>query len=1213
MADKMSLGGNLQLPTAEAPVHVHVSGEKKLQEALNTIAELGERVDRVTQRWSEATAEAREFERQLNELKEDTGLAEKEAELEKFQDTAARAVEEFNAFVKAMKLNPSDYSIQEYASEIEDGTKTLSEAIERVNQEFGHLIEFNWQQSKAFDVERIQDFTDTLQHLCDTIVEVRDKISSMERDGVKTISDVGTVSGESATEIETLVQKIQELSSNNLNGAGIKSVIDGVAPGINSIVDKLSDFGDKGSTAVEQISSKLQEMIGLLGQINQKSMSLQGVFQQGGGQFKTDAIELGLVKDEAKELIGILEELRRVITSEVKLGGLPQGTDLRPFMDASNRVKDTWEYLAKIDTSTTVSGVHKVTAEVEGLVNAFRGIYGSARKSGQTLTDIDWSGYSEAVKNLDEYRAKTQEIRNKIQDALIESSKSTSGDELSKPVVEATEREKEALVDVNSVATEHTPIMEQAALAEKQKAEASKVLVDSVKEETGAMVEATAETKHHVDVMADAEKIAEDFGNLEGKIDLGLQERNIDTLKASLKGSGVENEFIAKIADGFTNIGGQITDVKTEWQDLGTTGQHISRVIINAMDEVGNTIQRVVRYVQYVNNEGVTSWIPEMSGSATIKGTNPVASAKAAAKSANAERAKEEKDAFNDAKVAVKEYYAALGELAKKQDGVALNGGRWEPVSEQYKNLADTLNRTKVAFDLVTNEENKNSLSKEHQAQLTRLITDENNKYESLLGNLAIKEADASQAARDRADAEYQKQANLELARMAEEEAAGAMDHTAKIAQEKYGALAGMYDQTGKSAKDSADAMQMAWSVEQRAARESQSASRESAQAAKEKYDAERNYTSALTEGEAALRDYSAAENSKNEASRKAYNDIKQSTEALRQAKATYDGSPKSVEKLQEATIKYNLTLKESKRVLAETGDNVRSFGDKLKNAVSQFSMWFSMSRIIMSVYREIRKMISTSIELDQTMTQLRIVTKASNDEMQRFGETAAASAKRIGASITDLTSSATTFARLGYTMDESSLLAEYTTMLQNVGDIDVSDAQDAVTAIVKAFSDEIDINNIETVMDRLVVVGNNFPISVSQIAEGMNNASSALSAAGNTFNQSVALLTAANVTIQNAAKSSTGLRTIAARLRNTTTELDELGETMTSAKYDELVQMLTDAKVSLMDVNGEYKSTYEIMKGIAEQWDNMTSGEQAALATAVSGKLVPGRIEMCA
>lgn len=169
----------------------------------------------------------------------------------------------------------------------------------------------------------------------------------------------------------------------------------------------------------------------------------------------------------------------------------------------------------------------------------------------------------------------------------------------------------------------------------------------------------------------------------------------------------------------------------------------------------------------------------------------------------------------------------------------------------------------------------------------------------------------------------------------------------------------------------------------------------------------------------------------------------------------------------------------------------------------------------------------------------MQIVTKASTAEMNEFADSAAATSKRVASSISDFVDSATTYARLGYTMSESSQLAEYTAMLQNVGDIDVSDAQDAITSIVKAF--DVDTSEIESVMDKLVTTSNNFPISVSQIAEGMTNASSALSAAGNSFEQSVALLTAANTTIQDASKSSTGLRTIAARIRNTTTELDEL------------------------------------------------------------------------
>ena len=69
----------------------------------------------------------------------------------------------------------------------------------------------------------------------------------------------------------------------------------------------------------------------------------------------------------------------------------------------------------------------------------------------------------------------------------------------------------------------------------------------------------------------------------------------------------------------------------------------------------------------------------------------------------------------------------------------------------------------------------------------------------------------------------------------------------------------------------------------------------------------------------------------------------------------------------------------------------------------------------------------------------------------------------------------------------------------------------------------------------------------------------------------------------------------------------------MTEAKYDELVQKLTEFNVSLKDVNGEYRSTYDIMADIAAKWDTMSSMQQAALATSLAGKLVPGRTEMCA
>ena len=306
---------------------------------------------------------------------------------------------------------------------------------------------------------------------------------------------------------------------------------------------------------------------------------------------------------------------------------------------------------------------------------------------------------------------------------------------------------------------------------------------------------------------------------------------------------------------------------------------------------------------------------------------------------------------------------------------------------------------------------------------------------------------------------------------------------------------------------------------------------------------------------------------------------------------------PSIKEKLASLSAEYAKSAGEIKGA----GENTKTFGQRVKEAAAQFGQWFSLTRVVMMLWRELKQLVKESIEVDTKMNQLRIVTRASDEEFQKFGKDVGAIAKEIGASMTDLIDSATTYARLGYSIDESEGLAKYTSMLTKVGDIEVSDAQNAVTAIIKAYKD-LDAADIETILDKLVTVGNNFPISVEQIAAGMNNAASTLAAAGNSFEESVALLTAANTVVQNASKASTGLRTIAARLRNTKTDLEELGEDMTEANYQELVQQLTKFRVSLTDANGEFRSTYAIMKDIAAQWDNMTNMEQSALATAMSG-----------
>lgn len=369
---------------------------------------------------------------------------------------------------------------------------------------------------------------------------------------------------------------------------------------------------------------------------------------------------------------------------------------------------------------------------------------------------------------------------------------------------------------------------------------------------------------------------------------------------------------------------------------------------------------------------------------------------------------------------------------------------------------------------------------------------------------------------------------------------------------------------------------------------------------------AESKSLSTLGKAEKSLLNWSKARNSANEESRAAYKNLENATSALREARKEYDGSAESAKHLAKAEKEASDTIKKTEEVLVKNEDASKSYGSRMAGLASKFASWLTISQGIMLAIRSVRKMVDEAIAVDDAMTQMQIVTKAGSGQMEQFGETAAKVAKKTSSSMTDIIDSATTYARLGYDMNTSTNLAEYTSMISKVGDINVADVQSAVTAIVKAFKiDATDTAQIQSVFDKLIVTGNNLPVSVSELAEGLNNAASSLAAGGNSYEESLAMLAASNATVQDISKSSTGLRTIVARIRNTKTELDSLGESMTDAEYNKIVETLTGKGVSLTDANGNLRDTFDILNDIARVSKDLKANspnDYAALAETLAG-----------
>lgn len=322
-------------------------------------------------------------------------------------------------------------------------------------------------------------------------------------------------------------------------------------------------------------------------------------------------------------------------------------------------------------------------------------------------------------------------------------------------------------------------------------------------------------------------------------------------------------------------------------------------------------------------------------------------------------------------------------------------------------------------------------------------------------------------------------------------------------------------------------------------------------------------------------------------------------TELLRTAQA----AKMAPEELSAKINQLNTEFMRSSAVIQANGDATKAWGERIGSLAAKFSTWFNLTRVIMGVVRTIRKMISTSIEISSALTQLRIVTNATDTEMEHFANTAITLSQKLGKSVTELVKPIETFSRLGYSLKDASALAEYATILSNVASVDIGEATTGLTSIVKGYN--LDVSDAEHVADVLVEVGQKYAVSASEMMEAYEKSGAALHATNTSLEKSAGLIAAANASVQDSSVVGTALKTVSARIRGSKADLEELGEDTEElangfSKYADEIKALTGFDI-MVDENN-FKDLYDIMEGISEVWDKLSDTQQARVAEILGG-----------
>lgn len=329
----------------------------------------------------------------------------------------------------------------------------------------------------------------------------------------------------------------------------------------------------------------------------------------------------------------------------------------------------------------------------------------------------------------------------------------------------------------------------------------------------------------------------------------------------------------------------------------------------------------------------------------------------------------------------------------------------------------------------------------------------------------------------------------------------------------------------------------------------------------------------------------------------------KMSTKAKAKIKAYYaeieSGNPSmSLDKIHGEILKiYNAEV--------EAGRAGRTLWDTLKN--SGFHQIAAQMAGMVGVYDVInlgKEGFNVVRELNTALTEMRKVSDETVQNLKDYQATTFDTADAVGTTAKQIQNSTADWMRLGESMNQAAESAKDANVLLNVSEFEgIDEATESLVSMSQAYKD---LDKMD-IIDVLNNIGNNYSISTDGLATALKDSASALVTANNDLNEAVSLTTAGNAITQDPSKVGAGLRTISLRLVGTEEakqELSDLGEETdgmitTVSKLRDTIMDATKAASSdgkgfdILDSNGNYKSTYEIMQGLADLYDNIVKKDK--------------------
>lgn len=273
---------------------------------------------------------------------------------------------------------------------------------------------------------------------------------------------------------------------------------------------------------------------------------------------------------------------------------------------------------------------------------------------------------------------------------------------------------------------------------------------------------------------------------------------------------------------------------------------------------------------------------------------------------------------------------------------------------------------------------------------------------------------------------------------------------------------------------------------------------------------------------------------------------------------------------------------------------------DKLFTTFSNTFRWGLVSSFFSNFMNSIHQSVDYVKELDDSLTQIMLVTDYNRDAMNQYAKSANEAAKAVSMTTTGMTNASLVFAQQGYNLNQSQELATLSAKLANASQQDTATTSDQITAYMNAYGLQNSMEELTQQMDNWALIANISAADVSELAQASQRAASMANTVGVSGEQLAAqIATIESVTREAPEQIGNGLKTLYARF----SDISQGGEDEEGIKLGDVTQELNKIGVQVLDQFGNIRDIGDIMEDLMVVWDDLDQTSKIAAAQSLAGK----------